>query len=183
MSLNFSDIFVCVCIYIYIYTTVISDLADLKEDCFKIKCNNRLSRLLSGKVSACQCSRHKRLGFSPWIGKMPWRRKWHPDPVFLPGKFHRQKPLAACSSWGLTGSATTEQLSTHTLLLIIKPWFKNFKVSQMWKATDRSNSRRLAPHHPSKYSLEVIYNYDCLIKYFLLIRYLLPSSWHSRGWK
>ena len=25
----------------------------------------------------------------PWIGKIPWRRKWQPVPVFLPGKSHR----------------------------------------------------------------------------------------------
>ena len=22
----------------------------------------------------------------PWVGKIPWRRKWQPTPVFLPGK-------------------------------------------------------------------------------------------------
>jgi len=27
----------------------------------------------------------KRHGFNPWVGKMPWRRKWQPTPVFLPG--------------------------------------------------------------------------------------------------
>ena len=35
-----------------------------------------------------QCRRH---GFSPWVGKMPWRRKWQPIPVFLLGKSHGQK--------------------------------------------------------------------------------------------
>ena len=25
-------------------------------------------------------------------GKVPWRRKWQPPPVFLPGKSHRQEP-------------------------------------------------------------------------------------------
>ena len=30
-------------------------------------------------------------GFDPWIGKIPWRRKWQPTPVFLPGT-HRQEP-------------------------------------------------------------------------------------------
>ena len=42
---------------------------------------------LSGKESACQ---RRRLGFDPWVGKRPWRRKWQPTLVFLPGKFHRQ---------------------------------------------------------------------------------------------
>ena len=43
---------------------------------------------LSGKESACQCRRHRRRGFDPWVGKIPWRKKWQPTPVFLPGKFH-----------------------------------------------------------------------------------------------
>ena len=39
-----------------------------------------------GKEPACQCRRHKRHGFDPWVGKMPWRRAWQPIPVFLPGE-------------------------------------------------------------------------------------------------
>ena len=34
-----------------------------------------------------QCGRHKRHRFSLWAGKIPWRRKWQPTPIFLPGKF------------------------------------------------------------------------------------------------
>ena len=41
---------------------------------------------LSGKESACQCRRHRRCRFGPWVRKMPWRRKWQPTRVFLPEK-------------------------------------------------------------------------------------------------
>ena len=37
------------------------------------------------------CRRH---GFDPWVRKIPWRKKWQPTPVFLPGKFHGQRNLA-----------------------------------------------------------------------------------------
>ena len=30
----------------------------------------------------------------PWVGKIPWRRKWQPTPVFLPKEFHGQRSLA-----------------------------------------------------------------------------------------
>ena len=40
----------------------------------------------SSKESACQCRRCKRWRFDPWVAKIPWRRKWQPTPVFLPGK-------------------------------------------------------------------------------------------------
>ena len=35
---------------------------------------------LSGKEFACQC---RKLGFNPWVGKIPWRRKWQPTPFLL----------------------------------------------------------------------------------------------------
>ena len=34
-----------------------------------------------------------------WVRKIPWRRKWQPTPVFLPGKFHGQR-LTGYSPWG-----------------------------------------------------------------------------------
>ena len=52
---------------------------------------------LIGKESTCQC---KRLGFYPWVEKIPWRRKWQPTLVFSPGKFHRWRSLVGSSPWG-----------------------------------------------------------------------------------
>ena len=49
-----------------------------------------LPRRLCGKESACQCRRH---GFHLWVGKIPWRRKWQPTLVFLPGESHGQRSL------------------------------------------------------------------------------------------
>ena len=37
------------------------------------------------KESACHC---RRLRFNPWVRKIPWRRKWQPTPLFLPGESH-----------------------------------------------------------------------------------------------
>ena len=54
----------------------------------------------SGKVPVCQCRRHKRHRFGPWVGNIPWRRKWQPTPVFLPGKSHGQTSLEGYISWG-----------------------------------------------------------------------------------
>ena len=57
---------------------------------------------VSGKDLTCQCRTHKRQGFDPWVGNFPWRRKWQPTPVFLPGKSHGQRSLADYSPRGLT---------------------------------------------------------------------------------
>ena len=36
-------------------------------------------------VNAGDTKKHK---FDPWVGKIPWRRKWLSTPVFLPREFH-----------------------------------------------------------------------------------------------
>ena len=41
-------------------------------------------------LPAMQCGRP---GFDPWVRKIPWKRKWKPNPVFLPGECHGQKSL------------------------------------------------------------------------------------------
>ena len=51
--------------------------------------------------------------FDPWVGKIPWRRKWQPTPIFLPEEFHGQRSLAGYNSWGHKESDMTEQLILH----------------------------------------------------------------------
>ena len=73
---------------------------------------------LSGKESTCQCGRGKRYWFDLWVGEIPWRRKWQPTPVFLPGKFHGQRSLAGHSPWGRRGSDTTECSHTNKVFSV-----------------------------------------------------------------
>ena len=56
------------------------------------------------KEPACRCRRRGRLGFCPWVGKIPWRRAWRPTPVFLPGESHGQSSLEDYSPWGHKGT-------------------------------------------------------------------------------
>ena len=72
----------------------------------------------SGKESACQWRRCKRCDLNPWVGKIPWRRKWQPTPVFLPGKFHRQRNLAGYSLWGHKELDTHTHTHTHSYLIV-----------------------------------------------------------------
>ena len=69
----------------------------------------------SGKESNCQSRTWKRHSFGPWLGTIPWRRKWQPTPTptFLPGKFHGQKFLMGYSPSARKELDMTEQLSTH----------------------------------------------------------------------
>ena len=61
---------------------------------------NGLPRWCSGKGSASKCRRLRRREFNPCIRKFPWRRKWQPAPVLLPGESHGQRSLVGYSPWG-----------------------------------------------------------------------------------
>ena len=58
-----------------------------------------------------QCRRPR---FNPWVGKIPWRRKWQPTPVFLPRESHGQKSLAGCSPWGRKSQTWLSYWTTTT---------------------------------------------------------------------
>ena len=54
--------------------------------------------------------------FDPWVQKIPWRRKWKPIPVLLPGKFRGQRSLVGYSKWGHKESDTTEHILATELI-------------------------------------------------------------------
>ena len=81
---------------------------------------------LSGKESTCQC---RRCGFKPWVGKMPWRRKWQPTPILFPGKSHGQRSLTGYRPWGcrrvrhnLATKQQQESVSTMIKISYQKIW-------------------------------------------------------------
>ena len=59
--------------------------------------------------------------FNPWVGKIPWKKKWHPTPVFLPGKSHGQRKLAGNSLQGSNrvgnDLVTKNNIYYHTILI------------------------------------------------------------------
>ena len=75
----------------------------------------------SSKESTCQCMRHKRLRFDPWVGNIPWSRKWQPTLVFLPRKFYGQSSLVGYSPWGCKELDTTEHLKNKAMFELIFP--------------------------------------------------------------
>ena len=66
---------------------------------------------LSNKESAWQCRRHR---FDPCVGKIPWRRKWQPTPIFLPEKFSGQRSLVGYSLWDHKELDMTDWAHTNT---------------------------------------------------------------------
>ena len=100
-----------------ILVCVLDSWARFKE--LRIRTQNNRSFLTSGILlesvgfpggsDSKELARQWRPGFDPWVGKIPWRRKWQPVPAFFPGKCHGQRSLASCSPWGHKESDTTER--------------------------------------------------------------------------
>ena len=67
------------------------------------------------------CLKCRRCRFDPRVGKIPWRRKLQPIPVFLPGKSHRQKSLAGYRQWGR--QRVEHNLVTTTTSTYCSPWW------------------------------------------------------------
>ena len=89
----------------------------------------------------------RRPGFNSHVRKIPWRRKWQPTPVFLPGESHGQRSLAGYSLWGhksqtwLSDQTTTTSIYTNNIyihkeyiykIVRIEPWVvhQHFPVTQ-----------------------------------------------------
>ena len=97
-----------------------------------------LPRWLSGKKSSCQCRRCKRHRFDPQVGKIPWSRKWQPTPIFLCGKFHRQRrPMGYIQSM-VTQRVRHEWAMEHYMyekssmaLLQARPWCQMYLKLQI----------------------------------------------------
>ena len=69
------------------------------------------------KVSACNAGD---LGSIPGSGRFPWRRKWQPTPVFLPGESYGRRSLVGYSPRGRKESDMTERLHFTSLTLKAK---------------------------------------------------------------
>ena len=111
-----------------------TDLRYLCLDWWRVKSHVGFPGGANGKESICQCRRRKRHGFDPWVGKIPWSKKWQPTPVFLLGKFHGQR----CTKLDMT-----EQLNTQSCSSMISPrvWGKWSKLGKLSKPCLLGSSR------------------------------------------
>ena len=81
------------------------------------------------KESLCRCRRLRRSRFNPWVRKIPWRRKWQPTPVFLPGESHRK-------AWWATVHRVAKSLTWLKQLSMQYPYLVPWKVETNQKKKD-----------------------------------------------
>ena len=114
---------------------------------------------ITGKNICLQCWRP---GFDPWVRKIPWRRKWQPTPVLLPGESHGGRSLLGYSPWDHKESDTTEWLHFHFIVdlpcvnfrctavkihNILRQYFKESKLMPLQKnsTVEKNKGNQLQP--------------------------------------
>ena len=79
----------------------------MKGKIYPIQSGNLLGKASMVAQQSRICLQCRRCEFNPWVGKIPWRRKWQTTPVFLPKNSHGQRSLEGyCPR--ITESDTTE---------------------------------------------------------------------------
>ena len=129
-----------------------------------IQAHGGLPRWRSGKESASYC---RRCRFSSWIGKTPWRRKWHPTPVFLPGKFHGQRSLAGYSPWGCKSQTRLSDWTTTYIYFAVP--------HSLWNLSYLTKDWTWALHSESMQSWPLGYQFPSMHFFFFLAA--LCSMW------
>ena len=81
-----------------------------------------IPRWISSKKNCLQCRKTR---FDLWVKKIPWRMKWQPTPVSLPGESHGQRSPVGYSPWGHKELAKTEHACWFT-------WYSVLKDLDMW---------------------------------------------------
>ena len=106
--------------------------------------NKRLPWCLRGKESTCNAGiTGKRHRLDAWVGKIPWRREWHPTPVLLSGKSHGQTNLVGCVC-GYKESDTTLGLNKQTKIKLT--FSRNFPASSAAQLSPTRKGPTLTRH-------------------------------------
>jgi len=61
------------------------------------------------------------VGSTPGVGKIPWRRKWQPTSVFLPGKSYGQWSLGSYSHRVSKSQTRLSSTQTHVPSIVLSP--------------------------------------------------------------
>ena len=88
--------------------------------------------------------------FLDW--KIPWRRKWQPLPILLPGKSHGQRSLAGYSPWGHKKSDMTEQMA-HKMVHLLQ-------LMNLQRLMSLNGHHH---HHPKSVVYMRIYSWFCIV--------------------
>ena len=131
--------------------------------------------------------RLKRLPPTPWVGKMPWRRKWQPTPVFLPGESHGRRSLIGYSPRGPKELDTTEQLHLLTYLCLVwsgdwAKWFWKVFFSSViqWHRSEQTQ-KHIKFSILQSICMRFCTSQRCVLSLCEILHFLLKEAWELQS--
>ena len=133
------------------------------------------------------CLQWGRPGLNPWVGKILWRRKWQPTPVFLSGKSHGRRRLVGYNPWDAKESDTTKRLhflslsnrwKSHCMCSLVLDLKNNFN-----KELYSNNGEIFSMYYILANSIvTIMLNFLNMINYFgyFLEVFKSEKSWHLK---
>ena len=85
---------------------------------FKIVTGSMTDTIIPGHIRLLEINTISGTDITYTYTVIPWRRKWQPTPVFLPGESHGGRSLVGYSPWGRKESDVTERLHFHTVMAL-----------------------------------------------------------------
>ena len=138
----------------------------------------------SDRKPTCQCKRHKRCSFNPWVGKIPWRRAWQPTPVFLPGASHGQSSLVGYSPEGHKDSG--HDWATNTFTFMHNTQTDKLAIETMVSASITKKKFFLICLLDVFESLLSLWQYCFCLKLYFFFFFLMHGTWDlsspTRDW-
>ena len=105
------------------------------------------------------------------IGKIPWRRKWQPTPVFLPGEFHGQRGLVGSSPWDHKQSDVTELLALWSMIT------RKIQNQVTFRSVTQSCPTVCDPHeHMGPYQASLSLTLSCSLLKLISTQSVMPSN-------
>ena len=100
----------------------------LHAPCCRVDLSSWASLMAQQVKNPPQCRRCRRHWFGPWVGNIPWRRKWRPTPILLSEKPHGQRSLAGYSSQVTKGRTPLSTAQRHGTFRTTKSWHPSCRV-------------------------------------------------------
>ena len=113
------------------------------------------------------------------VGKIPWRRKWQPTPVFLPGKSHGQRSLEGYSPWGPKGLDTTKHARSCTHTQDTSPESQSPHRCSVFIFSCRRTLEVMLPSPESGLVLNRLFRYSLMLLISFTNRFFLQSFQYS----
>ena len=127
----------------------------------------------AGKEASWQCRRHKRCRFDPWVGKISWRRKWQPAPIFLLENSMDRGAWRTTVHGVANDLACTRNTHTHTPIIMNVPGWQNLNLLITYNNSKKETIRDCDFWYDALWNINI--TYEVFLPQYELLFLVIPN--------